>query len=163
MYPTIPSRLTTNVLSRLHRQGKNIQVGDVIVFESPVFAREGACKRVIGMPGDYVVRDDPYSPTIGGAPIPGLCESSTRKEPVMVQVPEGHVWVAGDNLTYSRDSRFYGPMPMALIRGKTLYIGDGYFNWTSFRKPQLQPAKETDDELHSPPEGEAAAEDKQPG
>jgi inner membrane protease subunit 1 len=95
------------------------------------------------MPGDYVVRDDTYSPTVGGAPIPGLDEGemdAVREEPVMVQVPEGHVWVSGDNLPYSRDSRFHGPLPMALIRGKTLYVGDGWFNWTSFRKPQLQPA-----------------------
>ena len=28
------------------------------------------------------------------------------------------MWVAGDNLDWSRDSRDYGPMPMALIIGK---------------------------------------------
>lgn len=26
----------------------------------------------------------------------------------------------GDNLPYSRDSRHFGPMPMALIRGKVI-------------------------------------------
>lgn len=26
----------------------------------------------------------------------------------------------GDNLDYSRDSRHFGPMPMALIRGKVI-------------------------------------------
>ena len=37
----------------------------------------------------------------------------------LVQVPEGHFWVAGDNVDWSRDSRDYGPLPMALIVGKT--------------------------------------------
>lgn len=39
---------------------------------------------------------------------------------VLQQVPEGHCWVLGDNLPYSRDSRFYGPLPLALIKGKVL-------------------------------------------
>jgi inner membrane protease subunit 1 len=34
------------------------------------------------------------------------------------QVPEGHCWVIGDNMAASRDSRHFGPMPMALIQGK---------------------------------------------
>jgi len=42
----------------------------------------------------------------------GLC--------LCLQVPEGHCWVVGDNLPYSRDSRHFGPMPMALIRGKVV-------------------------------------------
>ncbi|EXJ55957.1 hypothetical protein A1O7_08888 [Cladophialophora yegresii CBS 114405] len=143
MYPTIPSQRSYNILSRRHKHGRNIQVGDIIVYQSPMFQGRRACKRVIGMPGDYVVRDPSLSPTVGDARVVGLYEGAAdgvREEPVMVQVPEGHVWVAGDNLSYSRDSRFHGPVPMALIQGKTLYVGDGWFNWTSLRKPQLQPA-----------------------
>ena len=33
-------------------------------------------------------------------------------------MPEGHCWLLGDNLEESRDSRTYGPVPLALIRGK---------------------------------------------
>lgn len=36
------------------------------------------------------------------------------------QVPEGHCWVIGDNLPWSRDSRHFGPMPLALIKGKVI-------------------------------------------
>jgi len=97
------------------------------------------------MPGDYVVRDRSQSPTVGNALVPGISDTeAAREEPVMIQVPEGHVWVAGDSLSYSRDSRFYGPLPMALIIGKALYNGDGWFNWTSFRPPQLQPTLQPD-------------------
>lgn len=35
-------------------------------------------------------------------------------------MPEGHCWVIGDNLPLSRDSRQFGPMPMALIKGKVI-------------------------------------------
>lgn len=34
------------------------------------------------------------------------------------QVPTGHVWLQGDNVLNSTDSRDYGPVPMALVRGR---------------------------------------------
>lgn len=35
-------------------------------------------------------------------------------------MPKGHCWVVGDNMPYSRDSRHFGPLPMALIKGKVI-------------------------------------------
>lgn len=35
-------------------------------------------------------------------------------------MPEGHCWVLGDNLTESRDSRVYGPLPLGLVSGKVV-------------------------------------------
>jgi mitochondrial inner membrane protease subunit 1 len=143
MYPTLPSQLTYIIISRRHKHGRNVRIGDLVVFRSPIFPAGQSCKRVIGMPGDYVVTDPDLSHTVGGAEIAGqeeLREGLGREEPRMVQVPEGHVWVAGDNLSYSRDSRFHGPVPMGLIQGKTLYVGTGWFSWASFRGKQLGPA-----------------------
>lgn len=37
-----------------------------------------------------------------------------------VQVPPGHIWLEGDNLIVSRDSREYGPVPLALVRGRAV-------------------------------------------
>ncbi|KAJ9107994.1 hypothetical protein QFC20_003680 [Naganishia adeliensis] len=37
-----------------------------------------------------------------------------------VRIPRGHVWLAGDNLSNSTDSRAYGPVPVALLKGKVL-------------------------------------------
>ncbi|OQU97563.1 hypothetical protein CLAIMM_03476 isoform 3 [Cladophialophora immunda] len=110
MYPSMPSSLSYNIYSRRHKRGKDIKVGDVIVFESPIFLRGVACKRVIGMPGDYVLRDPPLSPTVGGAPIPGLYGGdAVREEPVMIQVPEGHqrfsiLWPGAHGFDYGQDS-----------------------------------------------------------
>ncbi len=36
------------------------------------------------------------------------------------KVPEGHCWLVGDNLPASRDSRTFGPVPLALIKGKVI-------------------------------------------
>jgi len=37
------------------------------------------------------------------------------------QVPRGHVWLEGDNLENSSDSRTYGPVPYGLLRSRVLY------------------------------------------
>ncbi|KAN0060870.1 hypothetical protein ACQY0O_006604 [Thecaphora frezii] len=44
----------------------------------------------------------------------------SRGEVQYVTVPSGHVWLVGDNLAKSTDSRHYGPVPMGLLRGKVL-------------------------------------------
>ncbi|KAF8832517.1 hypothetical protein HHX47_DHR1001636 [Lentinula edodes] len=77
--------------------------GDLIVVRSPIDPTAIVCKRVIGLPGDVVCVD----PT-------GLKAPSTEH----VLVPKGHIWICGDNMTHSRDSRDYGPVPIALIRSK---------------------------------------------
>lgn len=37
---------------------------------------------------------------------------------VRLQVPEGHVWLQGDNTLNSTDSRHYGAVPYALLKGR---------------------------------------------
>ena len=41
-----------------------------------------------------------------------------RLQVACVQVPQGHVWLQGDNPLNSTDSRHYGPVPYALLRGR---------------------------------------------
>lgn len=76
-----------------------LSIGDVVVLQHP--NRKGTiCKRVVGLPGDTVLR-------------PG------RKGGLLV-IPDGHLWVEGDNPSNSSDSRTYGTIPMALLRGRVL-------------------------------------------
>ncbi|KAH7419412.1 signal peptidase-like protein I [Cadophora sp. MPI-SDFR-AT-0126] len=102
MLPTLEVLGDIVLIDKRYRRGRGVVVGDVVSFDSVVQPGERVIKRVVGLEGDCVVRDTP-----------GMGDG-------MVMVPEGHCWVVGDNLPYSRDSRHFGPMPMALIKGKVV-------------------------------------------
>ncbi|KAH8110646.1 LexA/Signal peptidase [Phellopilus nigrolimitatus] len=96
------------------RLGRPLKRGELVVLDSPRSPRDQICKRVIGLPGDVVCVD----PT--GAVVP-----STEH----CVIPEGHIWIAGDNAAASIDSRVYGPVPIALV--KTRVVARVY-PWESF-------------------------------
>ena len=81
--------------------------GELAVFNSPRVPSAQICKRVIGLPGDVVCVD----PT-------GQRGEAMREQ--YVRVPEGHVWLAGDNAAASRDSRDYGPVPIGLVHSRVV-------------------------------------------
>ncbi|OQO14521.1 hypothetical protein B0A48_01399 [Cryoendolithus antarcticus] len=102
MLPTFNDEGDWVLTSSHYRRGRDVQVGDLITFTHPIKADTQSLKRVLGMPGDFVLRDTPGT---SGA---------------MQQVPEGHCWVAGDNQEWSRDSRMFGPLPLGLVKGKVV-------------------------------------------
>lgn len=59
MAPTLNATGDWVLISRKHRRGRDIEIGDVVNFYHPVKIGEGNVKRVVGMPGDFVLRDTP--------------------------------------------------------------------------------------------------------
>lgn len=96
--------------------------GDVVVFRNPGNPREDYIKRVVAVPGDRVemrlgrlyVNDQP-------APEPYvLRDGISTYGPELI--PPGYIFVLGDNRANSRDSRFFGPVPISLVRGRAWLI-----------------------------------------
>ncbi|KAF2226042.1 peptidase S24/S26A/S26B/S26C [Elsinoe ampelina] len=115
MVPNLAADGDPVIISKYYRHGRGVMVGDLVTFVHPVDETARALKRVMGMPGDFVMRDSPH---VG--------------RQVMIQVPAGHCYVVGDNLDHSRDSRTFGPLPLALIKGKALCkitADGGWFPW----------------------------------
>lgn len=67
MYPTFNPRGDYLLVSRLHKHGRGIEVGDVVRFYHPSFLGMHGAKRVVGLPGDFVCRDHPLSTDVGGS------------------------------------------------------------------------------------------------
>jgi signal peptidase I len=117
MEPTLDEgdRILINRMSYHFRDPKN---GDVIVFHSPITEGEDLVKRVIAVGGDRVVITDGKLYVNGILQIePYLLEQEWGMENVDLKIPEGQLFVMGDNRNNSGDSRFFGPISEDLVLG----------------------------------------------
>jgi len=61
------------------------------------------------------------SPMKGGERVTCSGEDSSKTKTKEFVVPDGHVWLEGDNPKNSRDSRSYGAVPLGLLHGKVIF------------------------------------------
>lgn len=92
--------------------------GDIIVFTPPFPAEDDYLKRVIGLPGDTVeVRKGQVLVNGQALTEPYLAEAPRYTMPA-VTVPEGKVFVLGDNRNQSYDSHSWGLLDQSAIHGR---------------------------------------------
>ncbi len=112
--------------------------GDIIVFKYPEDPKRDFIKRVVGLGGDVVMSKDkvvyvngrrlvePYTQHVDEEIKPGQFDRRDNFGPVVV--PQGSVFVMGDNRDQSYDSRFWGFVDDAEIKGNAIII---YWSWDS--------------------------------
>lgn len=95
--------------------------GDIVVFDPPNRSDKPYIKRIIGLPGDRVTFGDGRV-LINGEPLEeDYITERTRcgqRDTCDVIVPEGSIFVMGDNRNNSSDSRVFGPVPLENVVGK---------------------------------------------
>ena len=98
--------------------------GEILIFKYPRDPRRDFIKRVIAVPGDTIeiksgkvyvnqqLLNEPY------------ILSKTKGDYALAEVPEGHIFVMGDNRNNSEDSRFAGVgfVPYNMIKGKAMLV-----------------------------------------
>jgi len=117
--------------------GSDPRVGDIIVFEYPANPEKKYIKRIVALPGQEVQVADKVLYVDGEvAAIPAMLQHidkriipgdlSFRDNFGPYQVPPEQYFVMGDNRDDSRDSRFWGGVPLENIKGKAVFI---YWSW----------------------------------
>jgi len=98
--------------------------GEIVVLDDPTGTVPTLIKRVIATEGqtvdlqngsvvvDGVVLDEPYT---HGLP------SERMTQPMPYTVPEGCLWLMGDNRTNSADSRVFGAVALSEIKGEAIF------------------------------------------
>lgn len=104
--------------------------GDIITFQDPEIPNRVLIKRCIAVGGqtvdmrdgalyiDGVLQDEPY--TNGALTYPLTRTLADISYPYTV--PQGSVWVMGDNRMNSQDSRYFGPIPQSTVMGRAFMV-----------------------------------------
>ena len=135
MYPTImpADRLFGE---KLTYRVSDPQPGDVVTFLDPLASERADAltyvKRCVAVGGDEVdLRDGAVY--VNGVPLeepyvhgqPSL-ELSSQADGVSISypfvVPDGYIWVMGDNRTNSSDSRYFGPVPVDRVTSRGVVV-----------------------------------------
>ena len=110
--------------------------GNIVVFKYPEDESKDFIKRVVGLPGEtiQVIRQrvyindkllkEPYAHH--SEPPSSLVPGRDNMSPL--RIPEGHIFVMGDNRENSSDSRVWGVLDLKYLRGKAKWI---YWSWDS--------------------------------
>ncbi len=120
--------------------------GDIVVFKSVDDSGHFLVKRVVGLPGDEIRVDEKGFVQVNDTPFvyqelesddSGLrafqedngekryrvqFSEGLRDSPFSAEVPEGHLFMMGDNRHFSADSRSWGSLPLERIMGKLVMI-----------------------------------------
>jgi len=95
--------------------------GDIIVFPLPADQKQNLIKRVIGLPGETVSVHDGVVKINGVA----LVETYIAQPPQYNgdwTIPEGQLFVLGDNRNNSKDSHQWDFLPIENVMGKAIII-----------------------------------------
>jgi signal peptidase I len=105
------------LLNRLSYHFREPEVGDIVVFPSPV-DDDTLVKRIVAVAGDKVaVRDGDLFVNGVAMDEPYLLDQDFTGDFPEARVPEGQVFVMGDNRDNSGDSRLFGPIEIDSIVG----------------------------------------------
>lgn len=119
MHPTLSLSGDLILHSRLALHLAPLARGQLVTAISPLNPSHQVLKRIVALGGDTVLVDPSGERAANGdgdgASATGMGERAAGER--WVKVPRGSVWLAGDNASNSIDSRDYGPVPEALLRG----------------------------------------------
>ncbi|MDD5807144.1 MAG: signal peptidase I [Eggerthellales bacterium] len=136
---TIPSSSMSDTISigdnvwseRITYYFSDPKPGDIVTFDDPLNPSRTLIKRVVAVGGqtvdlidgkvmvDGVALDEPY--TDGKASYPETPAAGVSIS-YPYTIPDGEIWVMGDNRTNSADSRYFGSIDASSVSGRAIAI-----------------------------------------
>lgn len=110
------------------------QVGDIVTFTDPEDGSLTLIKRVVATAGQTVelvdgvvyvdgeALDEPYTDGKPSIPLPTHSSQLANAVSYPYVVPQGCIWVMGDNRTNSQDSRYFGAISVSSVTSKALFV-----------------------------------------
>lgn len=124
MIPTIEIGDRVLADKTVYRFVREPEQGDIVVFDDPNGVHPQLIKRVIAVAGQTVDVADGQV-VVDGEPLDEPYVHGKVTEPGSIElpttVPDGSVWLMGDNRPESGDSRFFGPRPISTVRGRAFW------------------------------------------
>ncbi len=117
------------------------QRGDVLVFKYPEDPERDFIKRLIGLPGETIelrqsrvfINGEPIAePYLDAMRQGGHMPPDIRATFGPQVVPEGHLFMMGDNRGDSQDSRYWGPLPVGYVKGRAFVLYWSYESESEF-------------------------------
>lgn len=109
--------MTEKISYRFHEPER----GDIVIAER-THGQINLVKRVIGLPGETVESKDGHTYINGEFLNEPWVENFGGRYYPPTRVPEGHVFIIGDNRPISYDSRAIGAVPIEDIGGRVIFI-----------------------------------------
>ncbi len=109
------------LVNRLAYRFDTHQRGDIVVFHFPLDPQQDLIKRVIGLPGDEISIQGGQV-RVNGDALPEPYIAAPPQYSGNWVVPEGQLFVLGDNRNDSSDSHSWGMLPFENIVGKAILI-----------------------------------------
>ncbi len=151
MHPTLEDDQFVLVSRLAYLDGK-FERGDVIVFRPPMYPEEARWRHFVGLPGfsayeDYIkriiglpgetVRIENGQVFINDVPLQEPYIAAPPQYSGVWQVPEGYLFVLGDNRNNSSDSHSWGPLPVENVIGKAVLVYWPFRDWMVIRNQSV--------------------------
>ena len=124
------------LVNKLSYRSNLPEYGDIVVFHFPVDPDQDFIKRVIGLPGAEVIISDGQV-SLNQEVLNEPYIAATPQYVGQWSVPDGQIFVLGDNRNNSSDSHSWGAVPMDNIIGKAITVYWPPPDWKALKHIQI--------------------------
>lgn len=138
-YVPTPSMVPTIMVNdKLYVEKLSVRLGElhrgmIVIFREPEVtgSQDYLVKRLIGLGGDTIQISEGQLYVNGRAVDEPYLNEPMKSDFPEITVPEGEVFLMGDNRNYSQDSRTWGTVEEECISGQALFIYYPFSHWAS--------------------------------